>query len=209
MEIPLSADHFGHIGVKSCIRLGKALEPYNMAWLEDMVPWYRTKLLKEIKESVNLPLATGEDIYLADGFYDLVSNNAVDIGHPDLAGAGGIFETKRIGDLCQKFGLPVAMHSAGSPICALAAVHAAAATDNFLALEHHSADIPWWQDLVEGIDKPLIDQGFIKVPEKPGLGLTLNEDLVKKHLYPGWPGEFDAAPELERYKGRVATSLWT
>jgi hypothetical protein len=77
----------------------------------------------EIEEAVNLPILTGEDIYLADGFYEPVSNNAVDIGHPDLGGVGGIFETKRVGDLCRKFGLPIAMHSAGSPICALAAVH--------------------------------------------------------------------------------------
>ncbi|MFP5204861.1 MAG: enolase C-terminal domain-like protein, partial [Acidobacteriota bacterium] len=64
-------------------------------------------------------------------------------------------------------------------------VHCAAATRNFLALEHHSLDVPWWQDLVTGIDKPIVNRGYIAVPEKPGLGIELNEDVVRQHLMPG------------------------
>ena len=70
------------------------------------------------------------------------------------------------------------------PIGAMASVHCAAATENFLACENHSLDVPWWQDLVEGIEKPIINKGFITVPDKPGLGITLNEDVVKQHLAP-------------------------
>ena len=55
MDIPLSADHFGHIGVNSCIRLGKALEKYNLSWLEDMIPWQYTDLLKKISDAVDIP----------------------------------------------------------------------------------------------------------------------------------------------------------
>ncbi len=128
MDIPISADHFGHIGVNSCIKLGKALERYNLAWLEDMVPWFHTKLLKEIKDSVDLPICTGEDIYLADGFEDLVNNNAIDIAHPDLLAAGGILETKRIGDLCQRHGIPTAFHFAATPVGCMANVHCAYAS---------------------------------------------------------------------------------
>jgi hypothetical protein len=71
MDIPLSADHFGHIGVNSCIRLGKALEKYNMAWLEDMIPWQYTDLLKKISDAVDIPILTGEDIYLKEPFMEL------------------------------------------------------------------------------------------------------------------------------------------
>src|SRR5947209_15548064 len=78
MEIPLSADHFGHIGVNSCIRLGKALEKYNMAWLEDMIPWQYTDLLKKISDAVDIPILTGEDIYLKDSFMELCRNHAAD-----------------------------------------------------------------------------------------------------------------------------------
>src|SRR6185503_2617584 len=89
-EIPLAADHFGHIGVNSCIKLGKALERYNMAWLEDMIPWQYTDLLKKITDAVDIPILTGEDIYLKEGFLELAKNHAVDLLHPDLATSGGI-----------------------------------------------------------------------------------------------------------------------
>jgi len=194
MEIPLSADHFGHIGVNSCIRLGRALQPYNLSWLEDMIPWQYTDLWKEITQAVDTPTLTGEDIYLKESFINLARNHAVDIVHPDLATAGGILETKKIGDACQELGVPMAMHFAGTPVSCMANVHCAAATENFLVLENHAVDVPWWGDLVEGIEKPIINRGFITVPEKPGLGITLNEAAVKEHLMKG-EGYFEPTPE--------------
>ncbi len=192
MEIPLSADHFGHIGVNSCIRLGKALEKYNMAWLEDMIPWQNTELLKKISDAVDIPILTGEDIYLKEPFIELCRTHAVDIIHPDLATSGGILETKKIGDAAQEYGVPMAMHFAGTPVSCMANVHCAAATENFLVLENHSVDVAWWGDLVEGIEKPIVNNGFITVPDKPGLGITLNEAVVKQHLLE--PGYFEPTP---------------
>ena len=193
MDIPLSADHFGHIGVNSCIRLGKALEKYNLAWLEDMIPWQHTALLKQIADAVDIPILTGEDIYLKEGFIELCRNHAVDIIHPDLATSGGILETKKIGDAAQEFGVPMAMHFAGSPVSCMANVHCAAATENFLVLENHSVDVPWWSDLVDGVEKPIVNKGFITVPDKPGLGITLNEEAIKQHLFE--PGYFEPTPQ--------------
>ncbi|HEY3444310.1 MAG TPA: mandelate racemase/muconate lactonizing enzyme family protein [Paludibaculum sp.] len=184
-EVPLCADHFGHLGVNSCIRLGKGLEKYNLAWLEDMVPWTETELWKQITNAVNIPTLTGEDIYLKEGFIELVKNHAVDIIHPDLATSGGLLETKKIGDVAMEYGHAMAMHFAGSPISFMANVHCAAATENFLVLEHHSVDVPWWTNLVKGNDQPLYEKGFAIVPNKPGLGVEPNPDEVKKHLAPG------------------------
>jgi L-alanine-DL-glutamate epimerase-like enolase superfamily enzyme len=184
-DIPLAADHFGHIGVNDCIRLAQALEPYQMAWLEDLVPWMYTDMWKEITRSINVPTMTGEDIYCLDGFKPLIDQRAVDMVHPDLATAGGILETKKIGDYAQEHGLAMAMHFAGSPISFLANVHCAAATENFVALEHHSVDVPWWEDLVTGVDKPLNQGGYAHVPDAPGLGVDLNLDTVRAHLAPG------------------------
>jgi len=185
LEVPLSADHFGHIGVNSCIRLGKALEKYNMAWLEDMIPWQFPDLLHEIKMQVNVPLATGEDMYCKEAFIELLKHDAVDIIHPDLATSGGLLETKKIGDAAQEMGHAMAMHFAGSPVSFMANVHCAAATENFLALEFHSDEVAWWQDIAEGVQKPIVDHGFAHVPEAPGLGIELNPDVIKKHLAPG------------------------
>ena len=183
-DIPLAADHFGHLGVNSCIRLGKGLAKYNLAWLEDMIPWQQTELWKQITNEVDIPTLTGEDIYLKEPFIELAKNHAVDIFHPDLASSGGLLETKKIGDAVMEYGHAMAMHFAGTPISFMANVHCAAATENFLVLEHHSVDVPWWKDLVTGYDQPLYEKGFAAVPNKPGLGVEPNPDEIRKHLAP-------------------------
>ena len=205
MDVPLAADHFGHIGVNSCIRLGKALEKYNLAWLEDMIPWQHTELLKKITDAVDIPILTGEDIYLKEPFARLVREHAVDIIHPDLATSGGILETKKIGDLAQEGGVAMAMHFAGTPVSCMANVHCAAATENFLALENHSVDVPWWQDLVTGIPKPIMEKGYIRVPDRPGLGVELNEEVVRQHLLE--PGYFEPTPYWDQ--DRSNDRLWS
>ena len=186
MEIPLSMDHLGHLGVKSIIRLGKAYEKYNLAWMEDVIPWQYTDLLKQISDESPTPILTGEDIYLKEPFQVLCERHAVSKIHPDLATSGGILETHKIGDMAEEYGVPMAMHFAGTPVCCMANVHCAAATQNFLALENHSLDIPWWSSLVqEGVKTPIVNHGWIEVPDRPGLGVTLNEDVVRQHLAPG------------------------
>ena len=183
-EVPLAADHFGHIGVNSCIRLGKALEKCNLSWLEDMIPWQYTDLWKQITMAVDIPTLTGEDIFLKEPFIELCKNHAVDLIQPDLASSGGLLETKKIGDMAMEYGHAMAMHFAGSPISFFANVHCAAATENFVVLEHHSVDVPWWDDLVNGVTKPIIDKGFANLPTGPGLGFELNEEVLKQHLAP-------------------------
>lgn len=196
MEIPLSMDHLGHLGVKSIIRLGKAYEKYNLSWIEDVIPWEYTDLLKQISLESPTPILTGEDIYLKEDFRTLCEARAVSKIHPDLATSGGILETHKIGDMAWEYGVPMAMHFAGTPVSCMANVHCAAATLNFLALENHSLDVPWWSDLVEGVEKPIVNHGWITVPDKPGLGVTLNEDMVRRHLMPG-TGYFESTAEWD------------
>ena len=97
---------------------------------------------------------------MKEDFAKLIDMGAVDMIHPDLASAGGILETKKIGDYAQEHGVPMAMHFAGTPVSFMANVHCAAATENFLALEHHSLEVPWWEDLVTGSPKPIVKDGF-------------------------------------------------
>ncbi len=199
MEIPLSMDHLGHLGVKSIVRLGKAYEKYNLSWMEDVIPWELTDLLKQISDQSPTPILTGEDIYLKEGFRVLCENHAVSKIHPDLATSGGILETHKIGDMAWEYAVPMAMHFAGTPVSCMANVHCAAATLNFLALENHSLDVPWWSDFVEGVEKPIVNHGWITVPDKPGLGITLNEEAVKEHLLPG-TSYFPPTPEWDKEK---------
>ncbi len=205
-EVPVAIDHLGHMGLNSMIRLGKAFEPYNIAWLEDLIPWQYTDQWKEISQAVDVPTLTGEDIYLKEGFRDLIEKRAVDMVHPDPVSAGGYLETKRIGDFAEEHGMAMALHHASSPVSFMGCVHTAAATENFVALEHHSVDKSWWEDLVIGPDKPLVKDGYVRVPEKPGIGVELNEEVVKEHLY---KGEELFAPTEEWDKRRSWDRQWS
>ena len=202
---PLAADHFGNLTVKDAIRYAKAFEPYNLAWAEDFIPycWINWRGFKEIKENTTTPVCTGEQAFgLEEGFRDMLDNNAVDIIHPDFVASGGIREIKRIHDYAAVHGIQTAIHNPGSPIGTMAMTHVASTMSNLVALEFHSADMPWWQDLVKGCDKPIIDDGYIHVPDSPGLGLELNDDVVKEHLR--FPGYFDPTPEWDM----PGTSNW-
>jgi L-alanine-DL-glutamate epimerase-like enolase superfamily enzyme len=207
-EIPLAADHFGHIGLETCIRLGKALDKFTLAWYEDMIPWQFIDQYVRLSQAVDTPICTGEDIYLKEGFMDLFKARAISVVHPDLATSGGILETKKIGDLAQEHGIVMAMHMAGSPVSAMANVHCAATTENFLVLENHSVDLPTWNDLVIGLPNPLIQDGYITVPEMPGLGFSdINEEAIHRFIDPNDPGYFEPTDVWD--KERSHDRLWS
>ena len=208
-EMPLCADHFGHFDINNSIRFGKTMEKYRLAWVEDMVPWFYTEQWKTVSDALETPTCTGEDIYmLKGGFKPLLDARAVDIIQPDLGTSGGLLETKRIGDYAEECGVAMALHMAGSPVCFMANVHCAAATQNFLALEHHSVDTPWWINLVKMTgSKPMIEKGYANVPlDSPGLGIELNEEECKKH--PGKEGGyFEPTPEWDQKRSH--DRLWS
>lgn len=192
-DVPLAIDHFGHICVEDCIRFARRMEPYNLAWIEDMIPWIYTDQYVRLKNSTTIPVCTGEDIYLKEGFRKIMEAGGVSVVHPDILTCGGALELKKIGDMADEYGVATAIHMAESPVACLAAVHTAAAMHNVLALEFHSVDVPWWADIVTGIKKPLFENGFITVPDKPGLGFDdLNEEVIKAHINPQIPGYFES-----------------
>jgi gluconate/galactonate dehydratase len=174
-EVPLAIDHVGHISLQSGIRLARRIEKYVPAWLEDVIPWQYTEQYRHLQEATTVPICTGEDIYLKEGFEPLLKAG-ISVIHPDLLTSGGILETKKI-------------HMAESPIAAMAAAHVAVATENFMALEYHSVEVDWWDDIVTGLPKPLIRNGFIEVPDKPGLGIDdVVDEIISQHLQPGVSG---------------------
>jgi L-alanine-DL-glutamate epimerase-like enolase superfamily enzyme len=213
MEIPISTDHFGYMDENQFIRLAKAVEPYRLAWLEDTVPWFYHDRLKALKEASTTPICTGEDIYMLGGmlggFKSLIDDRCVDIIHPDLVSAGGILETKKIGDYAEEAGIPMAMHHNSSPVAFMANVHCAAATENALVLEFHGGDIlTEWESIVIKTDgQPLMDKGYGLVPlTTPGLGIELNDEALKSMMSKD-AKYFDATPEWDN-TGRTYDKLW-
>lgn len=210
-EVPLSADGFGNYDINNCIRVGKALDPFRLAWYEDMLSWEMTDQYKVLTEAVETPTLTGEDIYLKEEFKKICDNHSVDIIHPDLHTAGGIMETKKIGDYSEEKGIAMAMHCSSSPVGFMASVHCAAATQNFLALEMttQAVDNPWWENLVRTTDgRKLTEKGFANVPlSAPGLGIELNEDELRKHLFPTDKSFFAPTPQWD--DKRSSDHLWS
>ena len=177
------------------IRAGKAFEKFNLAWLEDLFGtggYWRWKDFKAIKGNTTTKLLTGEDAFGLEaplGFKALIDNRAIDVIHADHGTSGGCRLTKRLADYAwNEQEIPTAIHMAGSPLGTMGAVHTAATLDNFVAMECHAVDfISWWEQLVTGVTQPLIKDGYITVPDTPGLGVELNEAVVKEHLrYPGY-----------------------
>lgn len=193
-DIPLAIDHFGPLTVKDSIRLGRALDHLRLAWLEDFIPWTDVAGYADITRAIDTPTLTGEDIYLWDGFRELIERRAVDIIQPDLLTSGGMLETKKIADYADRYGLPTVLHCASSPVGYMANVHCAAAINSFIALENHALDLPFWKGLVTGLDDPFIVDGYVQVPEKPGLGVELNLEGIRANLRPP-SGLFDATGE--------------
>ena len=192
-EIPLAVDHLGPITVNDAIRLGKALEPYGLAWLEDVMPWWDVEGNLRVTRAINVPTLNGEDIYLWDGWREMIERRAIDIIQPDLLTAGGMRETKKISDYAERHHMPTVLHFAGSPIAFMANVHCAAAIPSFIALENHALDLPFWKDLVTGLPEDLIEDGYVRVPEKPGLGVDLNYEAIEANLR--FPALFEPTDE--------------
>jgi L-alanine-DL-glutamate epimerase-like enolase superfamily enzyme len=196
-EIPLAIDHLGHISLNDGIRLARRIEKYNPAWLEDVVPWQYTSQYERLATSTSVPICTGEDIYLKEDFMPLL-RSGISVIHPDLLTSGGILETKKIGDAAEDHGVAMAIHMAESPVAAMAAAHVAVATENFMALEQHAVDIPWWDDIAMGLPKPIVRDGFIEVPDRPGLGIDdIDDEVIRQHLQPGVSGIWQATDQWD------------
>jgi len=174
----------------SAKRLASALEEYDVWWLEDPVPPENHDVQEAVTKSTTTPIAVGENVYRKFGQRTLLEPQAVDIVAPDLPRVGGMRETRKVADLADMYYIPVAMHNVSSPIGTMASAHVAAAIPNSLAVEYHSYELGWWEDLVEEDD--LIEGGRMAVPEEPGLGLTLDLDAVEEHMVEG-ETLFDAA----------------
>ncbi len=187
----LGVDLHWNFTAETAIRLGKKLEPFDLAWMEDPVPPEKTVAHRRITEAVNVPILTGENVTTVAGFHDLLHNEACDIAAPDINKTGGLRDLHRVATLCDLYGVPLAPHNISSPLGTVAGVHFAASVPNFLALEYHARDVPFWEDMVERVDGrgPIIENGTIDLPEGPGLGIELNNDVIEANLtdeFVGW-----------------------
>lgn len=183
-NIDIAVDMHGRYDTHSAIRVARALEPYNLLWLEEPVPPENISAMREVKSSTATPICAGENLFLRYGFRELIEKQAVDIIMPDIPKCCGLSEGKKIANMAEIYYIPLAPHNVCGPLGTIASCHVCASIPNFLVLEWHWLGRNHWNELVfDG--GSIIKDGYIKVPDKPGLGVEINPDAVKKYMRSG------------------------
>ena len=183
-EVDLAIDCHGQFDLPSAIALAHAAEDLRLMWLEEPLPLENAGALAQVRASSSTPICTGENHYTRYEFIELLEAKAVDVVMPDFAKAGGMMEAKRIADIADAYYVPVAPHNVSSPLGMMAAAQVLASIPNFLVLEFHARDIPWWEELCDGI-KPFVCGGWMKVSDRPGIGVELNDSVARSLVWNG------------------------
>jgi galactonate dehydratase len=167
-------------------RVAREVEPFKLMWLEEPVPAENIDAMRDIRASTSTPICCGENIYMRWGFREILEKRAADIIMPDFQKTGGLLESRKIADMAHAYYVPVAPHGVTSPIGMMATAHVCAAIPNFLVQEWHWIDSPdLWRNWVK--EGEIIQKGFITLPDRPGLGVEMNEDAARKAQVPGSP----------------------
>lgn len=187
--IGLALDCGPGMTVPDAIRLARAVEPYNIMWLEDMlsgdyIPFVNADVYREVTRATSTPIHTGEQIYLRQNFKQLIEGHAVNIVGPDPCDVGGVAELKWIAEYADLHGILMAPHGTANGLLGLAALVQVCATlpDNYIAFELPWARTEWWHDILDGLPDPIVKDGFIEVWERPGLGVEFNVEQARPYL---------------------------
>lgn len=191
-DIEVAFDCHWRFDVPTAVRVAEAVEEVRPMWLEDPVP-FDLAALAAVQQRTSIPVAAGETGYLVEGFRPLIDARAVSIVTPDAQKCGGLAEAKRIFDDARLANLQAAPHCIASPLGLVATAHACAAVSNVLSIEFHGVDVPFWGELV-ATGNP-IEDGYVRVPNAPGLGVELDEEVVARYSRLG-------EPVFEEYRAR-------
>jgi len=188
-KIDLCVDMHGRYDATAAQAVARKVEPLNLMWLEEPIPAENVEAYRLIAEETNTPIAAGENIYLAYGFRRLLEIGGVDVIMPDLQKCGGLGEGQRIANLANLYYIPFAPHMVASLLGAMACAHVSASVPNFLIMEWQSYfhTNPMYKEIVIFEEGAWVENSFIKVSEKPGIGVDINEEAMKKYAVQGVP----------------------
>src|SRR5581483_10245742 len=184
-EVDLAMDAHWRYRANDMLHVAKALEPYRLLWLEDPVPPHDEQGLRYLRHQTATPVATGENLQLRQGFWNLIVNDLCDVITPVLQKAGGLAEGKKIADMCAAVNKPFAPHMIGSPVALMASAHVGVTIPNLLVCEFHAHDVPFFHDLVEGGTEAWFRPGWVKPLDGPGFGIELNERVGERYQLAG------------------------
>ena len=170
----------GRFSPATAIEMARMLEPYGLGWVEEPVPPVNLKALKKASEGISVAVATGERIHQRNEYRELFELQAADVIQPDISQIGGLLETKKLAAWADSYYVTVAPHNVGGQVNTAAALHLAACTTNFKIQEYFNdfAD-PWIKGTAPGV--PEVVEGYFALPQGPGLGVDLDEEVVEAH----------------------------
>ena len=181
-NVDILVEVHARFNVYTAVHLANRIEKYNPFWFEEPVSQENVSEMKQVRSRINIPVATGERLYLKFPFFELIRNEAVDILQPDICNAGGITELKKIAGMAEAQHIMMAPHNTNSAVGTVASMHLDAAMPNFLIQEYHAEFYePHYFEVIEGL--PRQKEGYVDLPSGPGLGIRLNEELMNSHPY--------------------------
>jgi galactonate dehydratase len=188
-KIDIAVDMHGRYDLNTALAISKRVEPLNLLWLEEPIPAENVEAYRMVSQETSTPIAAGENIYLAYGFRRLLEIGGVDAVMPDMQKAGGLGEGQRIANLANLYYIPFAPHMVASFLGAMACAHVCVSVPNFLIMEWQSYfhTNPMYKEIVTFDEGDWVENSFMKVSEKPGIGVDINEEAMKKYAVPGVP----------------------
>ncbi|MDE4141110.1 MULTISPECIES: mandelate racemase/muconate lactonizing enzyme family protein [Rhodobacterales] len=171
----------GQFSTAGAVRLGQALEPYSPLWFEEPTPPDNIDDMARVARQVRIPVATGERLTTKAEFGAVLRAGAAEILQPALGRAGGIWEMKKVAAIAEAFNAQMAPHLYAGPVEWAANIHLAASIPNILMAE--TIETPFHDALIKGAIR--VEEGFIRPPEAPGLGIEVDEDLARANPFTG------------------------
>lgn len=208
-DIDLMLDVHGPpwLTTRDAIRLGQALEAYDLLFYEDPVAPENIQAIARVAKAVNLPIAAGERHAGIYGIRELVEQEIIDVVQPDTGRAGGLLQMKKIAALAEAHYVTVAPHSGSlGPVAEMAAVHLLASLPNFLILEHIADDVPQRYEVMT--PQPDISAGSIIVPDRPGIGVDIVEEAIANYPSQGNISTRDTVAEPVYFQARSGRARW-
>ena len=181
-DVEIFVEMHGRFSAHTAIEIARMMEPYQPGWIEEPCPPEDIPSLLNVAAQVQIPVATGERYFTHYGFREVLESGAVDILQPDIIHAGGILDMKKIAAMADARSIMLAPHNSNGPVCTAASVHFDFCTTNIKVQEcFDDFSEPWVVEAVPGTPRP--QDGYFHLPQGPGLGISLNEDLIKEHPF--------------------------
>lgn len=187
-DIEILVEGHGRFSPSTAVKVGKALEEFEPSWFEEPLPWDHIDRYHEVRAKVNIPISGGEHFQTRFGCREMFEKEAVDIFQPDVLYFGGITEMKKAAATAETHSVLMAPHNSYGPVCTTASAHLDFSTNNFKIQEvFDDFNEPHVLEAVPGT--PRVVNGYIELPDKPGLGIELDKDVIAAHPYK--KGHFD------------------